>query len=59
MHNLSELNEYTGAFTGGCFIALFVCVWTLEGIGKVLRAFYLDYRKVNRLDEREKHESMM
>jgi len=57
MHSLSELNEYTGAFLGGCLFVLILCCYGLGLIGNAIRRFHMDYRKVNRLDEREEHES--
>lgn len=57
-HNLNELNQYTGVFTGGCLLALYFCVFGLQSIGKILVRFHDDYRKVNSMDDRERAESL-
>ena len=56
-HDLRELNEYTGMFSAGCFLALIFCVYILGKIGEAIYRFHLDYRKVNSLDEREQMKS--
>ena len=53
-HHLSELNEYTGAFTAACAFFLFFCVVGVSEVYKTLLRFYEDYRTINRVAEREK-----
>lgn len=56
-HDLSELNQYTGLFTGFCALALFFVVSMLGQALKTVQRFHEDYRKVNDLDRREDFES--
>lgn len=56
-HDLRELNQYTGLFSMGCFIALFCCCYAIGLVGNAIHHFHLDYRKANRLDEQEESES--
>jgi hypothetical protein len=57
MHSLSDFNAYTGVLLGMCFLAVASCWIVLANIASTLTRFHQDYRKVNRLDEREKFES--
>jgi hypothetical protein len=56
-HDLSELNQYTGAFMAGSCLALVFCCYVIGLVGNTVHRFHLDYRKVNRLDEREDFEN--
>lgn len=44
------------ALIGGCLLCLFLCVTVLNNIHRVLLQLYLNYRKVNQMDEREEME---
>lgn len=57
MHNIGELNEYVGVFAAGCLFALIFCCYALGLVGNAIYRFHMDYRKVNRLNERQEHES--
>jgi hypothetical protein len=59
MHNLSDLNAYAGLLVAMCFVAIAACWIALYYIVSILARFYDDYRKVNRLDEREKYEDLL
>jgi hypothetical protein len=56
---LRGLNDYVGAFAAGCLIALVFCCYALGLAGNAIYRFHMDYRKVNRLDEREEHENAL
>jgi hypothetical protein len=53
---LRILNDYVGIIALFCLAALWGIGSGIGHIGKVLAAFYEDYRRVNRLSEREKFE---
>jgi len=57
MHDLSALNQYTGALLGACFLGLLFCCYAIGLAGNAVYRFHMDYRKVNRLDEREDFEN--
>ena len=50
---LRGLNNYVGAFAGGCLIVLVFCCYALGLAGNAIYRFHMDYRRVNRLDKRE------
>jgi hypothetical protein len=52
-----ELNQNTGLLLFLCFSALVVCYRAIVVAGTAVEHFHKDYRKVNRLDEREDLES--
>ena len=56
---LRGLNDYVGAFAGGCLIVLVFCCYALGLAGNAIYRFHMDYRKVNRLDKREEHENAL
>ena len=55
-HDFSELNQYTGLFTGFCAFALFFAVASVGQLTKAVQRFHEDYRKVNSVDQREEIE---
>lgn len=59
MHSLSELNAYTGVLLGLCFFGIAACWIALANIVFTMARFHQDYRKVNRLDEREESENFL
>lgn len=52
-HDLIELNQYTGFFTGLCALFLFSVAVTLGSILKAFHRFHADYVKINTLDDGE------
>jgi hypothetical protein len=57
LDDLGGLNKYVGALTAGCCLALVFCCYAIGLVGNAVHRFHLDYRKVNRLDEREEFEN--
>jgi hypothetical protein len=53
MHDLAELNRYTGLFTGGCLLSLVFCVYALAKIADTLTDLHNDFRQVHSMDEHE------
>lgn len=52
-HDVSELNQYTGAFTGACAIFLLFIGLSVSELVRTVQKFYSEYRKVNGSDRRE------
>ena len=42
-HDLSDLNQYTGAIAAGCLFALIICVTALDKIQRTIVLFYQAY----------------
>jgi hypothetical protein len=58
MHDIAELNSYTGLFTGGCLLSLVFCVYALAKIGDTLTNLHDDFRRAHSMDDREDLEEM-
>jgi hypothetical protein len=54
MHDLSELNNYTGLFSAGCLMSLVFCFFGLTKIAEGLHNFHQDYRQTHSMDEHER-----
>jgi hypothetical protein len=48
---LRGLNDYIGAFAGGCLFVLVLCSYALGLAANAIYRFHMDYRKVNHLDK--------